>query len=220
MVDKFYPLCYSEKIQPYYQNKGISYLSCFRCKLVFMSKTHHLNDAEEKLRYDAHQNYPNDKHYQAFLSQVLNPVIAHLKKQGFNTSKASAKGLDFGCGPGSTLSLMFERQRYQVDLFDKFYANNPAVFKQSYHFIAATEVVEHLSAPNVELRRLFGCLKKGGVLAIMTQMRDDKTDFATWYYKNDPTHICFFSKNTMHHLADQWQAKVSFFGGNVVLFAP
>ncbi|CAC9549563.1 Putative methyltransferase associated with DUF414 [uncultured Gammaproteobacteria bacterium] len=218
MTDKFCPLCYSEKIQPYYQNKGVGYLSCSQCELVFMSKIHHLNDTEEKLRYDAHQNNPDDKRYQAFLSQVLEPVIHHLNKQGFKPPKINAKGLDFGCGPGPTLSLMFEKQGHQVDLFDKFYVNNPAVFKQNYDFITATEVVEHLSAPNVELLRLFNSLKKKGVLAIMTQMMDDKTDFATWYYKNDPTHICFFSKNTMRHLAKQWHAKVSFFGNNVALF--
>ncbi len=211
-------MCYSEKIQPYYQNKGVGYLSCSQCELVFMSKIHHLNDTEEKLRYDAHQNNPDDKRYQAFLSQVLEPVIHHLNKQGFKPPKINAKGLDFGCGPGPTLSLMFEKQGHQVDLFDKFYVNNPAVFEQNYDFITATEVVEHLSAPNVELLRLFNSLKKGGVLAIMTQMMDDKTDFATWYYKNDPTHICFFSKNTMRHLAKQWHVKVLFFGNNVALF--
>ncbi len=183
-----------------------------------MSKIHHLNDTEEKLRYDAHQNNPDDKRYQAFLSQVLEPVIHHLNKQGFKPPKINAKGLDFGCGPGPTLSLMFEKQGHQVDLFDKFYVNNPAVFEQNYDFITATEVVEHLSAPNVELLRLFNSLKKRGVLAIMTQMMDDKTDFATWYYKNDPTHICFFSKNTMRHLAKQWHVKVLFFGNNVALF--
>jgi hypothetical protein len=55
----------------------------------------------------------------AFLSQVFDPVTTHLKK--------GAKGLDFGSGPGPTLSLMFEKQGYQVDLFDKFYADNPEV---------------------------------------------------------------------------------------------
>jgi hypothetical protein len=47
-------------------------------------------------------------------------------------------------------------------------------------------------------------VEKGGVLAIMTQMITKETDFSTWYYKNDPTHICFFSKQTMRYLAQQW----------------
>jgi hypothetical protein len=35
---------------------------------------------------------------------------------------------------------------------------------------------------------------------------------------NDPTHICFFSKQTMRYLAQQWGVKVKFFANNVVLF--
>jgi hypothetical protein len=44
-------------------------------------------------------------------------------------------------------------------------------------------VVEHLSEPRFELNRLFGLLKKGGVLAIMTQMITKETDFSTWSEK-------------------------------------
>jgi len=105
-----------------------------------------------------------------------------------------------------------------VDLFDKFYANNLEVFERQYDFITATEVVEHLREPRVEMDRLLGMLKQGGVLAVMTQMISEKVDFASWYYKNDPTHICFFSKTTMYYLAKQWGIKVTFFGDNVALF--
>ncbi|SSC08970.1 Putative methyltransferase associated with DUF414 [bacterium endosymbiont of Bathymodiolus sp. 5 South] len=204
------PLCQSQNIAPYYQDQDAHYLSCSHCELVFVAHEYHLSDVEEKLRYDKHQNKPNDSAYQVFLSQVFNPVMVHLKK--------GAKGLDFGCGPGPTLSLMFEKQGYQVDLFDKFYADNPEVFSNQYDFITATEVVEHLSEPRFELNRLFGLLKKGGVLAIMTQMITKETDFSTWYYKNDPTHICFFSEKTMRYLAQQWGVKVKFFANNVALF--
>ncbi len=210
-MDAHCPLCHFEKIQPYYQNKGVSYLSCGQCDLVFMSKAHYLSDSEEKLRYDTHQNNPDDKHYQAFLSQVFDPVMAYIG--------VSAKGLDFGSGPGPTLSLMFEKQGHQVDLCDGFYANNPVVFSNQYDFITATEVLEHLSNPRFELARLFTMLKKGGVLAVMTQMITQEVNFASWYYKNDPTHICFFSQQTMRYLAQQWGVNVKFFGGNVALFS-
>ncbi|VVM25362.1 hypothetical protein BSPWISOXPB_3417 [uncultured Gammaproteobacteria bacterium] len=108
-------MCQFQNIAPYYQDQDAHYLSCSHCELVFVAHEYHLSDVEEKLRYDKHQNKPNDSAYQVFLSQVFNPVMVHLKK--------GAKGLDFGCGPGPTLSLMFEKQGYQVDLFDKFYAD-------------------------------------------------------------------------------------------------
>ncbi|WXU00868.1 MAG: hypothetical protein Ctma_1603 [Catillopecten margaritatus gill symbiont] len=204
------PLCCSYDLLPYYQNKNAEYLRCKHCALVFVPVKYHLSNADEKLRYDTHENTPENIGYCAFLSQVFNPVIKHIKQ--------GDKGLDFGCGPGPTLSLMFEEQGYSMDLFDKFYADNPEVFNRQYDFITATEVVEHLNKPRFELNRLLKLLKKGGVLAIMTQMITDKTEFSTWYYKNDRTHICFFSEKTMHYLANQWGVKVKFFDDNVVLF--
>ncbi len=204
------PLCYSHSLSSYYQNKYAEYLQCSQCDLVSVPVQFHLSAVDEKLRYDTHENNPENAGYRAFLSQVFEPVIAQIGK--------GDKGLDFGCGPGPTLSLMFEEVGYSVDLFDKFYANNLEVFERQYDFITATEVVEHLREPRVEMDRLLGMLKQGGVLAVMTQMISEKVDFASWYYKNDPTHIRFFSKKTMYYLAKQWGIKVTFFGDNVALF--
>lgn len=203
------PLCHFKVVQPYYRDKR-EYLRCSQCALVFVAAQYHLSNADEKLRYDEHQNNPEDERYRAFLSQVFNPVIKHIHQ--------GDKGLDFGCGSGPTLSLMFEEHGYQMDLFDKFYANKPEVFDNRYDFITATEVIEHLSNPKFELERLLKMLKKGGVLAVMTQMISKKVEFSSWYYKNDPTHICFFSEDTMRYLAKLWGVKLEFYGDNVVLF--
>ena len=204
------PLCNATHIGAYFSNKDASYYSCSQCDLVFTPKSHHLSDADEKSRYDAHQNNSKDQAYRKFLSQVFGPVI--------DCINPNAKGLDFGCGPGPTLSVMFEEQGCAVDLFDKFYANDQSIFNNQYDFITATEVVEHLAKPGDELNRLYSMLNKNGVLAIMTKMINEKTDFKSWYYKDDPTHICFFSKNTMQYLARIWGAKLKFYGNDVALF--
>jgi len=206
----FCPLCCSDQISPYFNNKIASYFSCQSCGLVFTSKEFHLSAVAEKTRYDSHQNNPKDQHYRAFLSQVFNPVVDNIQP--------GAKGLDFGCGPGPTLSVMFEEQGYEVDLFDKFYADNHSIFNKKYDFITATEVAEHLDKPGDELARLYDMLNKDGVLAIMTKMINDKVNFKSWYYKDDPTHICFFGQDTMHHLAKVWGARIKFYGDDVVLF--
>lgn len=204
------PLCCSKQSQPYFENKYSNYLVCSECDLVFSPKACHLSSSEEKVRYDSHQNSPEDKHYRQFLSKVFNPVMDFIKP--------GAVGLDFGCGPGPTLSVMFEEQGYKVDLFDKFYANDPDIFDHQYDFITATEVVEHLDNPNKELTRLYQMLNQGGVLAVMTKILDDKINFKSWYYKDDPTHICFFSQDTMNHIARMWEARIQFYGDDVVLF--
>ena len=203
-------LCGSDKTQPYYSNENSSYFQCLVCELVFTPKRFHLNNADEKSRYDLHQNNPDDAGYRQFLSTVFDPVEKHLTP--------NAKGLDFGCGPGPTLSVMFEEQGYKVDLFDKFYANDRSIFNNTYDFITATEVAEHLNNPGDELTKLFNMLSAGGVLAIMTKILDDQIEFKSWYYKNDPTHICFFSQNTMHHLAKTWGVRAQFYGSDVILF--
>ena len=203
-------LCDSKDTQLYYSNENSSYLRCSMCELVFSPKRFHLNNTDEKSRYDLHQNNPEDEHYRAFLSRVFNPVM--------DCIKPGAKGLDFGCGPGPTLSLMFEEKGHSVDLFDKYYANNSDIFKNQYDFITATEVAEHLDEPGKELNRLFGLLNPGGVLAVMTSMLSQEIDFSSWYYKDDPTHICFFSQKTMNYLAKKWGAQIKFYDKDVVLF--
>jgi len=204
------PLCNSTHIGAYFSNKDAEYLSCSQCDLVFTPETFHLSDVDEKSRYDSHQNNPKDLGYRAFLSQVLNPVLDYIQP--------NSKGLDFGSGPGPTLSVMFEEQGYKVDLFDKFYANDQVVFDRKYDFITATEVVEHLAKPGDELNSLYSMLNTNGVLAVMTKMIHNEIDFKSWYYKDDPTHICFFSQTTMKYLARMWGSNIEFYGNDVVLF--
>jgi len=208
--DQSCPLCGSNKTQSYYSNENSSYLQCQNCELVFLAKRFHLNNIDEKARYDLHQNNPNDAGYRRFLSTIFDAVEQHLNPH--------AKGLDFGCGPGPTLSLIFAEKGYSMDLFDKFYADDPSIFGKQYDFITATEVAEHLQEPGQELSRLYGMLKPGGVLAIMTSMLTKEIDFATWHYKNDPTHICFFNQSSVQYLAKKWGANVEFIGSDIGLF--
>ena len=209
-MDNLCPLCGSTHVASYYQDTDAHYYDCKQCRFIFTLPAFHLDADSEKARYDQHKNDPNDANYRAFLAQVYDPVVKELT--------TGAKGLDFGCGPGPTLSIMFEEVGYQVDLFDKYYANNLQVFSRQYDFITATEVIEHLDKPAQELDRLFGLLKPGGVLAVMTKMHDQLEDFSQWYYKDDPTHIGFFHTQTMEYLANSWGAKLEIPIDNVALF--
>ena len=127
-------------------------------------------------------------------------------------------GLDFGSGPGPTLSVMFEEAGYEMTIFDKFYAPDIEVFNRLYDFITATEVVEHLHEPKMELERLWYLLSSGGWLGIMTKLAFDAEAFSSWHYKNDSTHICFFSKKSFRWLAGVWNAELIFADKDVILF--
>ena len=126
--------------------------------------------------------------------------------------------MDFGSGPGPTLSLMFEELGYPMNIYDHFFADDGNALKQKYDFITATETVEHLHHPKTELDRLWRILKPGGILGIMTKLVIDRGAFSNWHYKNDSTHVCFFSQLTFTWLANLWQAKLEFYDNDVILF--
>lgn len=113
---------------------------------------------------------------------------------------------------------MFREVGHTVALYDHFYAKNSAALQQTYDFITATEVVEHLHDPATIFSQLWTLLKPGGYLGLMTKLVQDQEAFTTWHYKNDLTHVCFFSRATFEWLAHQWQAELEFFDNDVMLF--
>lgn len=185
-------------------------MRCQVCSLVFVPPRQFVSAEEEKSRYDLHQNSPDDQGHRSFLSRIFIPMQKYLTP--------GSCGLDFGSGPVPTLSVMFQEAGHSMKIFDYFYEQAPSVFERQYDFITATEVVEHLHKPKEELDRLWACLKQGGRLGIMTKLTPDRNAFSTWHYKNDPTHVCFFSQATFKWLAFQWDADMTFADKDVVLF--
>ena len=129
-----------------------------------------------------------------------------------------SQGLDFGSGPGPTLSVMFQEAGHSMKLYDYFYARDLSVFKHHYDFITATEVLEHLHTPKKELLRLWEHLKPGGQLGLMTKLTPTSGKFSDWHYIKDPTHVCFYSHGTFKWLAAQWNSPVSFLDYDVMIF--
>ncbi len=203
------PLCADIRIQPYHKDQRRDYWQCCVCRLVFVPEEHHLNAMQEKAEYDLHQNNPKDPGYRKFLSRLYLPLK--------DKQPPPALGLDFGCGAGPALAQMFQEAGYTMQVFDKFYANDSGVLSRQYDFITCTEVVEHLSDPGETLDSLFAMLKPGGWLGVMTKLVMSKTAFSRWHYKNDLTHICFYSRDTLEWLASRWQCSIEFIGSDVIL---
>lgn len=51
----------------------------------------------------------------------------------------------------------------------------------------------------------------------MTKLARDVDAFAHWHYKNDPTHVSFFSRETFSFLAERDGLEVEFVGNDVIL---
>jgi len=203
------PLCNATAGQPFFADKRRRYLRCDCCQLVFVPPEYYLDAVAERAEYDKHENLVSDSGYQRFLSRLFAPLSASLEP--------GQSGLDFGCGPGPALAAMFREAGHPMAVYDLLYAPDADVFNTSYDFICATEVVEHLHRPGAELSRLWGLLSPGGTLGVMTKLVLSRAAFANWHYKNDPTHVCFFSRETWLWWAHKVAAQVSFVGQDVIL---
>jgi hypothetical protein len=203
------PLCGSDEVSPFFEDKKRSYLRCRNCELVFVPKRYWPSVEDERSVYDLHQNDSQDPGYRRFLSRLSAPL---LEKLG-----SLQKGLDFGCGPGPTLSVLLEEGGHQVDLYDPFYYNDPSVLLKKYDFICATEVAEHMHDPKSEFTRLFSMLNPGGVLGVMTKWIVDEQAFGQWHYIRDKTHVCFYSRSTFLYIAERFDADPDFVENDVVL---
>lgn len=168
-----------------------------------------MNRSDERAVYDQHENSPDDQRYREFLNRLMTPMAEMLAPGSF--------GLDFGSGPGPTLSVMFEERGHRTEIYDPFYAPGLDFETRQYDFISASEVVEHLHFPRKELERLWGCLRPAGILGVMTK-RVIKESFASWHYIQDPTHVSFFSLKTFQWLAEHWNAELTVPGNDVVIF--
>lgn len=203
------PLCQSLEIQHYYADKRREYLRCQQCELVFVNPDHRLGAKEEKAHYDLHENDPTDEGYRRFLSRVADPILKRIEP--------NSHGIDFGCGPGPTLSLMLQEQGHTMSLYDIYYHPDTKVLEKSYDFMTATEVIEHLYQPDQVWQQWLNLVKPGGWIGLMTKMVIDVEAFASWHYKNDPTHVVFFSRNTFRYLAERDQLELEFIGNDVIL---
>lgn len=202
-------LCHTSGGIDYYEDVKRKYRQCEICDLVYVPNEYYLTREAEKAVYDLHQNSPGDPDYRRFLSRLFIPMRDRISSK--------SRGLDFGSGPGPTLSVMFEEADHEMAIYDPFYARDESVWDVKYDFITATEVMEHLHHPGKALDRLWSCLKPGGILGVMTKLVINREAFADWHYKLDPTHVSFFSRNTFEWLGECWHTKPAFFENDVIL---
>ncbi|ALT00140.1 class I SAM-dependent methyltransferase [Lacimicrobium alkaliphilum] len=203
------PLCQKQSSQHYWQDKRRDYRQCDICKLVFVPPAQRLSPQSEKAEYDLHHNCADDAGYISFLNRLALPLTGVLSD--------GCIGLDYGCGPSPVLAALLSEKGHQVSYYDPFYYPDEKVFKRRYDFISCSEAIEHFFHPGEVCQNWMSLLKAKGWLAIMTKRVIDRHRFKTWHYKNDPTHVCFFSEETFGWLAKKYRMRLEVSGPDVVL---
>ncbi len=178
----------------YHEYLGKLYLQCSTCRAIFLAPQFYIDPVLEQSRYLEHNNDVTDPRYQDFVSPITQGIKEHFP--------VTAKGLDYGCGTGPVAAVELQKSGYSVALYDPFFANNPKVLGDQYDFIICCEVMEHFHNPYVEFKRLRRLLLPNGRLYCKTAVFSEQTDFGSWYYKNDPTHVFFYTAASLEWIKD------------------
>ena len=196
------PLCGGEKYFFKRYNRR-SYYKCEKCKGVSLDKNYYPTPEEEKKRYLEHNNDVHDIRYQNFVSPIVSAIRNDFTKQH--------KGLDYGAGTGPVITKLLTDYSYDIKPYDPYFYNYPDYLKQKYDYIACCEVIKHFYNPYNEFRKLKRMLNKDGKLYCKTELLKENITFENWYYKNDLTHVFFYTEKSL-----QW-VKENFSFSNIII---
>ncbi len=188
-------LCDSQTNEYLLDELSHKYYHCDNCSGIQIDEDSILSSSEEEKRYRHHNNDINDDGYRNFLSQLLNPTLERITP--------NSNGLDYGSGPSPSLSVLFKEKGVLVEDYDLYFSKKDELLSKSYDFVCCSETAEHFKNPKLEFNRINKLLKKNRLLALMTLIYDpNSTEFRSWFYRKDPTHIFFYQERTIEYLCE------------------
>lgn len=186
-------ICTSETYEKV-DRRGRVYHFCPQCLFVSLDKRFFISFEEERRRYDLHYNDSQNNGYVQWLMEFVEVAVKP------NLPRES-RILDFGSGPNPLLQKLLIEQGYDAEIYDIHYYDH--IYSGLYDAIISTEVIEHIPNPLNQIKALKAYLKRSGFIIIKTSFRPLSDDaFLKWWYKEDITHISFFSSHTMKVLAE------------------
>ncbi|MBU2512990.1 methyltransferase domain-containing protein [bacterium] len=202
------PLCKHTNLYLYHQDKKRSYQYCNTCHLVFVPPEFLPSPQEEYKRYQLHQNDTGSEGYVRFLNSFIAPLRRRLPP--------NSRGLDFGSGSVPVLTYLLQEEGFEVENYDPYFFNRRSVLEGKYDFVTCVETAEHFFNPAEEWGLISRLVKPGGWIGVKTEMITEKTDFASWHYKSDITHVCFYSRLTFEWIGGRYNLSPEFEGNSMV----
>ena len=184
-----------------------AYDTCGACGYTALDTTFFPSQAEEKARYLLHLNDAGNAGYVRWIESFADAIRPFVRP--------GASVLDFGSGPRPVPARVFRSRGYSVTVYDPYFAPDTTWQDRRWDAIVVHEVAEHLSDPRSILAGLAAVLEPGGVLCIRTRFApvdgDGNLDieaFASWWYRQDPTHLGFFTRTSISIIAASLGMKV------------
>lgn len=179
-------LC-SEAVVPLASEPPLNgYERCGGCGYVQLRRELLPTPEAERARYLLHRNDPAEPGYRAWLGAFMDALEPYLNP--------GVEILDFGSGPVPALGSLAAERGYGYAPYDPFFAPDGRWRARAWEAIAVHEVAEHLAEPAAAFAELAEALAPGGVLALRTRYQPEGLEgFARWRYRQDSTHVGFFS---------------------------
>lgn len=172
------------------------YFRCGSCEAVHVPQEFHLTPEEERERYALHDNSGSNEGYRKYLKSVADSVRELLPDMD------ELSIIDYGAGEEAVLTEILTEEGVDCRAYDPNY-EHLAKLDGTCDLLIACECVEHFRDPMREFRRMDELLNSGGFCYIRTEMLESTPYFSGWWYKNDLTHIVFYSRKTMSYIGEQ-----------------
>lgn len=186
-------LCYSTSSKKIFNDDRRSYYHCEKCRLIFVPANDHISVKEEIKRYTLHDNNIGHAGYVRFLTELVRVI-------GEQTNP-SGQILDYGSGPEEVLTRLLRKNGYNCTSFDPLYDIGKEAISKTYDMVVLCEVLEHLRTVRSEIEKIKNILNPDGAVIIRTRLHPPPEDIAGWWYKNDSTHVNFFSREALDVMA-------------------
>lgn len=182
---------------PWVTVRGVPYRRCPACGYVRVDDAYLPTSEEAEARYRLHRNDIAEPGYRAYLERFVDSAILPFGEPG-------SRVLDFGSGPEPALASVLHERGYTVVTYDPIFAADPRGLRGRYDAVVIHEVAEHLGRPYATFARLRRRVLSNGLMAFRTRFApEDPTEFARWWYREDPTHVGFFVPRTFEALASR-----------------
>ena len=204
------PLCLSGRCSEHASDAARTYTVCLDCELVFVTEEHHVSEDEERARYELHDNSLDNDEYMNYLREFAGEMQ--------RIPVAGPKVLDFGSGPARALEHILKEQQIECVSYDPMFGIGPEALDSTYDIVVVCETVEHLRKLRQEILLIKRLLNPGGHVMVRTELYNEGTDFETWWYAKDTTHVNFFRLTTMVRVGELLDRGMFYTNGrNVVI---
>lgn len=178
------------------QSLAKEYLKCAICSLVWLEQSYHPSAHSEKTRYLEHNNSLDSPSYLQYLKRLSDRIVRRLSPP--------AHGIDYGCGPVEGMRAILEKEGYCVQSYDPFFFPKLPDSGATFDFLLCSEAAEHFFRPKEEFDRMQRLLKPGGFAAFSSMLHPSLEEFPHWFYRRDPTHVVFYSPETLSWIAQHY----------------